>query len=167
MKACERGEHESMDIIELWEKYYAELTGYLRKSTRNAETAEDIASQVYLQALKNKQLLDTMSPNQCRSWIYTSAKRMVIDMARRKERESRMMSVITPVTDAAEDDLTAVAVSEVIGMLPEDMQDLVAMRYFTGMDSAAIGKALGIPPATVRTRLRKACMLLRQYWNKE
>jgi RNA polymerase sigma-70 factor (ECF subfamily) len=152
-----------MDVVEMWKRYYGELTGYIRKDTSSLEAAEDIASQVFLQAVKHQSLLATMSPKQCRAWLYTSTKRMLIDLARRKRLESR----IIPEPDGVEDDLSAAVVSEVIGMLPEDLQDLVAMRYFADMDSVTIGKELGITPATVRTRLRKACALLRKYWNKE
>lgn len=150
-----------MDVIELWERYSGELTGYLKKNAQNASDAEDAASEVFLRVLKNQNVLASMSLTQCRLWIYTAAKRILIDMARKRKLESR----IIPACDEYEDDLSSVAVSQVIGMLPEDLQDLVAMRYFADMDSVTIGKALGIPSATVRTRLRKACALLRKYWD--
>ena len=151
-----------MDIIELWDNYSGELTGYLKRTTQNTGDAEDIASEVFLRVLKNQSLLATMSSKQCRLWIYTTAKRIRIDIARKRKLESRV--ILAP--DLYEDDLSVAAVSQVIGMLPEDLQELVAMRYFADMDSVKISKVLGIPPATVRTRLRKACGLLRKYWNK-
>lgn len=150
-----------MDIIELWEMYSDELTRYLQKSTHNTEEAEDIASEVFLKVVKNKILLQDMLPKQCRVWIYTTAKHVLIDNVRKKKLESKVL----PPPETTEDDLSKTVVSEFIGMLPDDLQDLVAMRYFADMDSTTIGKELGIAPATVRTRLRKACALLRKYWN--
>lgn len=44
---------------------------------------------------------------------------------------------------------------------PESLQ-LIGLRYFAGLDSSEIGAMLGVPPATVRTRLRRALSLLRQ-----
>jgi RNA polymerase sigma-70 factor, ECF subfamily len=151
-----------MDIIQLWEQYSGELIGYLQKATHGTGDAEDIASEVFLRVVKNKALLERMSSKQCRLWIYTTAKHIVIDIARKRKLESR----IIPPPDLTQDDLSVATVSQVIGMLPVDLQDLVAMRYFADMDSTAIGNALEIPPATVRTRLRKACALLRKYWNE-
>lgn len=159
MKEQERDE--SMDIVELWERYSGELTGYLKRMSKIID-AEDVTSEVFLRVLKNKSLFAGMSQGQCRSWIYTTAKHVLIDIQRKKKLESHIM----PSSDITEDDLSTAAVSEIIGMLPDDLQDLVAMRYFSDMDSVTIGKILEIPPATVRTRLRKACMLLRKYWNK-
>jgi DNA-directed RNA polymerase specialized sigma24 family protein len=46
--------------------------------------------------------------------------------------------------------------------LERDLRVIVALRYYTGLDSAEIGSLLGIPPATVRTRLRRALSLLRE-----
>lgn len=45
--------------------------------------------------------------------------------------------------------------------LPEEPRLIVALRYFAGMDATEIGAALGITPATVRTRLRRALTILR------
>jgi DNA-directed RNA polymerase specialized sigma24 family protein len=38
---------------------------------------------------------------------------------------------------------------------------IVALRYYAGMDSTEVGTALGIPPASVRTRLKRALTWLR------
>lgn len=150
-----------MDISELWEEYEGELTGYLRKRALNVGDAEDITSEVFLRALKSQVQLAGMSNNQCRLWLYTTAKRIVIDLARRKRLDSR----VQPVPEQVEDDLSGAVVSQVIGILPNDLQDIFVMRYFSDLDSTQIGQQLGLSPATVRTHLRKARNLLRKYWN--
>lgn len=38
---------------------------------------------------------------------------------------------------------------------------VVTLRYYAGLDATEIGEALGLPPPTVRTRLRRALILLR------
>lgn len=48
-----------------------------------------------------------------------------------------------------------------VNALPDDLRVIVMLRYFGGMDATEVGMALGIPPATVRTRLRRALTLLR------
>lgn len=45
--------------------------------------------------------------------------------------------------------------------LPIELKTVVALRYFGGMDSSEIGHALGLPAATVRSRLRRALVMLR------
>ena len=54
-------------------------------------------------------------------------------------------------------------VREALRRLDADHQQLVALRYYAGLDATEIGAALGVPPATVRTRLRRALALMRDY----
>lgn len=48
-----------------------------------------------------------------------------------------------------------------IKSLDPDLRAVVALRYYAGMDATEVGQALGIPPATVRTRLKRALDQLR------
>ena len=47
-----------------------------------------------------------------------------------------------------------------INRLEEPLRVAVVLRYYADLDSAEIGAALSVPPATVRTRLRRALELL-------
>lgn len=47
-----------------------------------------------------------------------------------------------------------------INRLEEPLRLTVVLRYYANLDSSEIGSALGVPPATVRTRLRRALALL-------
>ncbi len=61
----------------------------------------------------------------------------------------------------ASDHAAALDLRHAIGALPDDLRRIIALRYYVGMDATEIGAALGAPPATIRTRLRKAVGLLR------
>lgn len=56
----------------------------------------------------------------------------------------------------------ALDVRRVINTLDDDLRLVVVLRYFIGMDATAIGAALDTPPATIRTRLRRALAVLRK-----
>lgn len=49
-----------------------------------------------------------------------------------------------------------------INHLDTDLRLVVLLRYYAGMDATEVGAALGIPSATVRTRLRRALAHLRE-----
>ncbi|MGH2517410.1 MAG: RNA polymerase sigma factor, partial [Ktedonobacterales bacterium] len=55
----------------------------------------------------------------------------------------------------------ALDLREAVNRLDPDLRVVVALRYYAGMDATEIGAALDIPPATVRTRLRRALHTLR------
>jgi RNA polymerase sigma-70 factor (ECF subfamily) len=49
-----------------------------------------------------------------------------------------------------------------VAALPDALRIIVALRFYVGLDSPEIGAALDLPAATVRTRLRRALVLLRE-----
>ncbi|MEO7002107.1 MAG: RNA polymerase sigma factor [Ktedonobacterales bacterium] len=68
----------------------------------------------------------------------------------------------TPGADpGASDHAAALDLRSAIGTLDDDLRVVVTLRYYAGMDATMVGAALGIPPTTVRTRLRRALALLR------
>lgn len=46
--------------------------------------------------------------------------------------------------------------------LDRGLRAVVVLRYYAGLDATEIGDLLGLPPPTVRTRLRRALALLRE-----
>jgi RNA polymerase sigma-70 factor (ECF subfamily) len=62
----------------------------------------------------------------------------------------------------ASDAAAALDLRQAINTLDVDARVLIALRHYAGMDSSEIGALLGIPPATVRTRLRRALAALRE-----
>lgn len=147
---------ERMDIATLYPKYFDDLTRYARYLTRNASSAEDIAQETFLRALKNIHLLSDMKESQIRSWLYTTARNVVIDQARRAKRAPALAEA-----GYYTDDLSAVLVENLMQALSSEDQHLVNLRYFVGMNSTEIGELLSLPAATVRTRLRAASKRLR------
>jgi len=61
----------------------------------------------------------------------------------------------------ASDHTAALDLRSAISQLDAELRVVVALRYFAGLDATEIGAALSIPPATVRTRLRRALRHLR------
>jgi len=55
----------------------------------------------------------------------------------------------------------ALDLQHAIAELSDDLRWVVALRFYAGMDATEIGELLETPPATIRTRLRRALTLLR------
>lgn len=60
------------------------------------------------------------------------------------------------------DHASALDLRRAVARLDTDLRQVVALRFYAGMDATEIGAALDIPPATVRTRLRRALLHLRE-----
>lgn len=48
-----------------------------------------------------------------------------------------------------------------VATLSDDLRTVVVLRFYVGMDASEIGAVLDTPPATIRTRLRRALLVLR------
>ena len=62
----------------------------------------------------------------------------------------------------ASDHLNALDMRQALLTLSADLRQIVALRFYIGMDSTEIGELLSESPATVRTRLRRALIQLRR-----
>jgi RNA polymerase sigma-70 factor (ECF subfamily) len=61
------------------------------------------------------------------------------------------------------DHVGALDLHQALARLTEELRVVVLLRYFVGLDASEIGAALDVPPATVRTRLRRALHHLRDH----
>jgi RNA polymerase sigma-70 factor (ECF subfamily) len=64
-------------------------------------------------------------------------------------------------TLGASDHVDALDLRHALLTLDDDMRMVVALRFYAGMDSTEIGELLGVSPATIRGRLRRALLRLR------
>src|SRR5215831_4637474 len=55
----------------------------------------------------------------------------------------------------------ALDLQRAIAELTDDLRYIIALRFYAGLDATEIGALLETPPATIRTRLRRALTLLR------
>lgn len=74
---------------------------------------------------------------------------------------------IASATLDANDHVIALDLRQALQALSADLRQVITLRFFIGMDSTEIGELLGEPPATVRSRLRRAVIQLRRALDDE
>ncbi len=130
--------------------YPALLARCVAMAGGNLAVGEDLCQETFLRALQHVGDLEDLSAGQRRGWLYKTAKNLYIDRARKLSREVEL----SPENDAPfSQDLTAVAVAQLVGRLPEPERGLFTLRYFQGWNSGELGRRFGMPPATVRSKL--------------
>jgi RNA polymerase sigma-70 factor (ECF subfamily) len=137
---------------------------------RDEQAAKDGVSQAFTQALARKYMLEAMPEPAVKAWLYAAARNAVVDIKRRESRFSNLpdedaycgggLSVFadTRLSDPAD----RAAAEALIEKLPPALRMPVRMKYFGGMNASEIGRAMSLPPATVRTRLRTALQMMRK-----
>ncbi len=132
--------------------------------------AEDAAQEAVVRAWRNWDTLRDVSAvrpwllritvNVCRQWWRGSFGRRVRLVEPLLDEDAELLAVLDA-DPGASANVGALDVRAAVNALDEDLRVIVALRYYAGMDATEVGTALGIPPATVRTRLKRAVTRLR------
>jgi len=132
---------------------------------RHREDAEDAAQECFLRLMRYRYRL-AFALDQ-RAFVARVAQRCAIDRlnSARAKREDPIEELELPHhSDAAavEDRLELRALRQMIATLPEELRRVIELLQTGELDSKQIGKVLGIPAATVRSRTARAKQLLRE-----
>lgn len=136
-----------------------------------AADAEDVAQEAILRAWQAwptlrdaaafRPWLLRITVNICRDWQrgrFGTRRRLTEPL---QDDDSQMLAVLGD-DPGASDHAAALDLRRAINRLDEDLRLIVVLRYYSGMDATEVGAILGIPSATVRTRLRRALRVLRE-----
>jgi RNA polymerase sigma-70 factor, ECF subfamily len=93
--------------------------------------------------------------------IRTRARRLRLYEAAEAEAKNNPPSVSQPAHDAEQSE-NARAVRESLGMLPPEVRESIELAFFGGLSHSQIAEKLSIPITTVKSRIRRAMMQLRQ-----
>jgi RNA polymerase sigma-70 factor (ECF subfamily) len=176
-----RGDRSSFG--DLLRRYERELYGYLRRLVNDADLAEDVFQNTFLQLFLKREQYQTYRP--ARPWIYAIATNQAIDTLRRVGRTAAVSldqttdneadGTLTSLLDAlqARDETPLeqvgseerrVLVRQTVDRLPETLRQTVLLAYYQGLKYREIAEALGIPVGTVKSRLHAALGRLHEQW---
>lgn len=146
-----------LEVYKLYSVHFQALSAYAGKLLGSNGSGEDIAQETFLRAMRHMDTLSALTEGQQKTWLYTTARRLVIDQQRRKALEPPPEE--EPIF---QDDLTRLEVVQLLDHLPPDCAQILRMRHFAGMNSTEIARVLQMNPGTVRTKLRSAIQRLQQ-----
>jgi len=140
----------------LWRDANPALLRYLRVIAPGAE--EDIAAEAWIQVVRG--LSAFRGDEQAwRAWLFTSARRRAIDLARRRARrpeaplDDLTAGQLPSARDSAEAAIenlgTAAAIAMVSG-LPQLQAEVILLRVVAGLDTESVSRLLHKSPGAVR-----------------
>lgn len=150
----------------IYEKYYKKTYAVVLYATRDANLAEDVCHDAFLEAFKNMNKLRDI--NKIGAWIAAIA----LNIARTTLKRSKKVVLFEDKTEFVDDKLSledAILNQEqekelhkVIRTLPFEMQQVIILRYFYDMEYEDIAEVLGIRLGTVKSRLNRAKIVLKE-----
>ncbi len=134
-------------FTELYERYVRRIYDFVYYKTHHKQTAEDIVSQTFLQALQKLRTFDSSKGN-FSQWIYRIARNLVIDHYRSFHAASSIedawdLSSDSDVVADADTALKIQAVRAVLGTLSPDQREVVLLRLWHGYPFAEIAEIIG------------------------
>ncbi len=156
---------------QLVQKYQDRLYNTLVHVLGNADDALDAAQDAFVQAFVK---LDTFQRNSAfYTWLYRIAFNMAVTQRRRRRptvsvEHARETSGAEPIDEADRPEEALQRneqrrqVQEAIGRLPEDQRSVLVLREIDGCCYETIAEILEMPIGTVRSRLHRARLQLRE-----
>lgn len=125
--------------------------------------AQDVVQETMLRAWRNPGVLE-QSSGSARGWLFTVAKRIVIDDWRtarsRRERVTEKLPE-QPVSDGIDHALDRQLVVAALKQLSPEHRAVIVECYLRGSSVAEASVVLGVPPGTVKSRTHYALRALR------
>jgi RNA polymerase sigma-70 factor (ECF subfamily) len=175
MERCAAGSHEAFQC--LVERYRGRLINVIGRFINDRDRAEDIVQEVFLRVFRNKHRYQRKG--KFSTWIFTIAVNLAKNEIRRKVRrrgevslegleEAAGPSVATADhSPDAEESLGREQLREMVAVaierLPARYREAVVLRDIEGMAYEEIASILRIPGGTVRSRINRGRLMIKDY----
>ena len=167
---------EDRDFQRIFTEYYPKITGYLRRLVGEGE-AEDVAQEVFVKV--NKGMDDFRGESRLSTWIYRIATNAAMDHLRKpsfRHTASRSknddaladeVDLLPQESDPAVDTLLIrkdmnECIRGLVNDLPENYRTVLVLGDLEGFTNAEIAEIIGLSLDTVKIRLHRARLRLKQ-----
>jgi RNA polymerase sigma-70 factor, ECF subfamily len=158
---------------EVYERFAGAMFSLALRILRDGPAAEDVVQETFVQiwekaAAYNPKLGKPMT------WAVTLVRNRAIDRLRTSARRQKLAEVATNESDPTQPVLPcpdqAVIGSETVGQvqaalrqIPADQRQAIEMAFFGGLTQTEIATALNVPLGTVKARIRRGMLQLREF----
>lgn len=150
-----------LTLADLYDAYEEILLRYATILVSDPFRADDLVQDTFMRSIAHLPLLGRLESYQRLAWLRQVLKNRFIDEQRARQREQEMVDQIIQETQLAEDDSIPMLTRELLELAAEKDRELLTQYYILGMTCKEISDQLGIPAATVRSRLHLARKRLR------
>lgn len=152
-------------FAELYRRYLPPVYRFIfRRVCGDVAVAEDLTSQVFLEALKN--LSGYRERGQFVAWLFTITRRRLADRYRRSEMESLedVHESLLGISDGLEQHENMLRLKQLLATLDEDQRELLQLRFSAELSFADMAAVLGRKEAAVKMSLYRLLDELRARW---
>lgn len=143
----------AMRAEQIKSKLYSMALLYMGNETMALDAVDEAVYRGLISVKKLRQ------PEYFETWLT----RILINECKKALRRVRREQPLDTIPEQAEDEqgFDSLPLKEAIRQLPQDLREVVILRFYTGFTLAETAKSLNIPQGTVTTRQRRALQLLK------
>ena len=150
----------------LYDNYSKSLFGIIFSIIQESEESEDILQKTFLKIWDNFDSYDA-SKGRLYTWMLNISRNMAIDYKRSKHNRNKIQNIdqtvyVLSTISIEEFSIDTIGLKKVVENLKSEYLILIELAYYKGYTQDEISKELDIPIGTVKTRIRKALLLLRE-----
>lgn len=154
--------HNQVAFQVLYHQYFARVYAYVAAKIQDKRDAEDLVSDIFLQAMRGIATFRNRHDLSFAAWIFTIARNAVTDQYRRLAHNAGEIELdvaaLDEVDSPALDQLfirqeNAAEIRDLLDTLPERRRDVLMLRYFSGLRNLEIAQVLEIDERTVASHI--------------
>ena len=150
---------EALAFRELFDRYKNPIYGYIRRRVNDPGRAEEITQDVFLALVQHRNGYEVRAS--FRTYLYKIAQNRVVAEFRKKK-ETEPLGENPGPAGAASDPLVVEQVRQALRRLEPEQREIVLLREYQGLSYQEIAELLRVPVGTVRSRLFRAKLALRE-----
>ncbi len=123
--------------------------------------ASDAVNEAVYRGLRGLKRL--RQPEYFDTWMF----RILINECKKELRRRKRELPLDTLPESAEEGFDSLPLREAVRRLPQELKEVILLRFFSGLTLAETAGSLGIPQGTVVTRQRRALTLLKLELSEE
>ncbi|HEY3637825.1 MAG TPA: sigma-70 family RNA polymerase sigma factor [Rhizomicrobium sp.] len=144
----------------LFDHFAPRLKSYFIRLAVDNGTAEELVQEAMLSVWRKADYFDPARAS-VSTWIFTIARNLRIDIARRERDPHRLAEAFEPIPEPMPDECVTTFEREArirtaIGILPSEQANIIRLHFFEDRSHAEIAGMLDLPLGTVKSRVRLA-----------
>lgn len=160
------------DFVKHYEAHKKSIFTYLLyRVSFDRELAEDLTSEIFLKAFEHFHTYDQNRP--FKPWIFRIAHNHLVNYFTTKKpkpaslEEIQELSVEANLSGATDERMLMGKVEDIVKELPENLQEMILLRYQNGLSHKEIAEIVGKEEGAVRTAISRSLDTIRQKFHKK
>lgn len=143
-----------------------DVYAYIASLLRDAPAAEEVTAAAFERAYRKRNRFDP-GRGEPRAWLFGIARNAALDELRRRGRQAELTAEPADVEsfgpeEGAEHSERRMTVSAALEHLEAGERELIALKFFAGLENREIARVLGIGESNAGTKLHRAMTKLRE-----